>query len=267
MTEMRRLQSRASGILWMHMETEISSEGTHLFPRTQWTLVNRLRHEGSPAAERAMEEICRAYWRPLYVYARRFGLNETEAKDAVQDLFLRLLDGNRMATADAERGRLRTFLLASLKNIIATNRERQSAAKRGGGAAIFSLDMTDAEGCYMQEAESHTLPPDEAFDRKWALELLARARTRLRVSYVEDGREQIFDVLTPALLDDQGWGGNASAATVLGMTEGAVKVAVHRLRSRFREMLLKEIEDTVDDEREIRTEVSHLLALFGHQQS
>jgi RNA polymerase sigma factor (sigma-70 family) len=248
------------------MESHTLGQGSGLFPRTQWTLVNRLRDEGSSGAQRAMEEICRAYWRPLYVYARRFGLNEAEAKDAVQDLFLRLLDGNRMATADADRGRLRTFLLASLKNVIANNRERQKAARRGGGAVPFSLDMTDAEGCYMQEAESQTLPPDEAYDRRWALELLARARSRLREDYASD-KAKLFDALTPALLDDQGWDGNAAAAEKLGMSEGAVKVALHRLRARFREMLLKEIQDTVDDEGEVRTEVAHLLSLFSHQQA
>lgn len=250
------------------MDTAAASQASGLFPRTQWTLVGHLRHETSPGmAAQAMEEICRTYWRPLYVYARRFGLDETDAKDAVQDLFLRLLDGNRMATADAGRGRLRTFLLTALKNVMATNRERQAAVKRGGGQPVFSLDMTDAEGRYMEEAESHTLPPDEAFDRKWALELLARAQERLRGVYAGEGKTAIFDALAPALLDGKRWEGNASVATALKMHEGAVKVALHRLRNRFRETLLEEIRDTVSDESEVHTEVAHLLGLFGGQQA
>ena len=212
-----------------------------------------------------MEEICRAYWRPLYVYARRFGLDEAAAKDTVQDLFLRLLDGNRAAMADPSRGRLRTFLLTALKNVMANNYQRESAAKRGGGAEVFSLDMTDAEGSYMQEGEAHTLAPDAAFDRKWALELLSRARTRLRETYAKDGKGKLFDVLAPALLEDQRWDGNAAAAAQLGLNEGAVKTALHRLRTRFRETLVNEIRDTVAEEGEVRAEVTHLLGLFSGQ--
>ncbi len=234
------------------------------FPRTRWTLIGRLREpQASTQAARALEEICTAYWYPLYVYARRFGLNETDAKDAVQDLFERLLDGNRIATADAARGRLRTFLLTALKNSIGQTREKERAAKRGGAEGTLSLDLTDAEGRYLHEPPGRDASPERVFERKWAIELLLAARKHLRDLYVREGKGPIFEVLSPALLDSKEWQGHQRAAVVLGMNEGAVKVALTRLRQRYREALLARVSETVEDDGEVNDEVAYLLGLFG----
>lgn len=253
---------REFGLRSMDQPTDDPNSG--LFPRTRWTLVGHLRHDpASPQGRRALEQLCGAYWYPLYVYARRFGLAETDAKDAVQDLFVRLMDGNRFALADATRGRMRTFLLSSLKHLMTNQREKQQAARRGGDRTIFPLDMTDAEGRYIAEAESHELTPEQAYDRKWALELVTLAKDHLRDRYAREGKARLFDALSPALMEDKGWTDNATAAEALAMNEGAVKVALHRLRLRFREVLLEEIRQTVDEEHEVKIEVAHLLELFG----
>ena len=215
------------------------------------------------APVKAMEDICRAYWYPLYVYARRFGLDGMDAKDAVQELFFQMIKGNRMAMADATRGKLRTFLLTALKNIIGQRQHKMQAAKRGGGAATFSLDMQDAEGRYVQEVESPGLPPDRHFERKWAIELLRVAQERLREEYGKNGRSAVFTQLEPALMDAERWSGHEAAATALGMNEGAVKVALHRLRKRYRDLLLGEVARTVDEDSEVKGEVAYLLGLFA----
>lgn len=234
-----------------------------LFPATRWTLIGKLLGAEGNDATKAMEDICRAYWYPLYVYARRFDLDDMDAKDAVQELFFQMIKGNRMASADAARGKLRTFLLTMLKNIIGQWHLKKQAAKRGGGAAIFSLDMQDAEGRYVQEVESPGLPPDRFFERKWAIELLRMAQVRLREDYEKNGRSAVFTQLEPALMDAERWSGHESAATALGMNEGAVKVALHRLRKRYRDLLLSEVSKTVDDDSEVKGEVTYLLGLFA----
>ena len=237
---------------------------TSVFPATRWTLIGHLRDDAhSHAARHALEQLCSAYWYPLYVYARKFGLNEDDARDAVQDLFARMIEGNSMALAQACKGRLRNFLLTSLKNSMAHERERQSAVKRGGGAAVLSLDMTDAEGRYVTEPASTEADPEQAFEKKWALELLQRTRDRLRASYALDGREAIYDHLAPALSEGERWQGHAQAALALGMNEGAVKVALFRLRKRFAEALKGEVAAPVEEDGDVREELGYLARLFS----
>lgn len=243
------------------------SDGAHssIFPATRWTLIGKIREntQTSTVARQALEQICTSYWYPLYVYARRFGLNEDDARDAVQDLFAKLIEGNSMALADQTKGRLRNFLLTSLKNNIAHERERRGAVKRGGGREVLSLDMTDAEGRYLLEPASTDADPERAFERKWALELLQRTRERLRASYADDGRGAIYDHLAGALSEGDRWNGHAAAAATLGMNEGAVKVALHRLRKRFAEILRKEVAATVEKDSDVQAELGYLIRLFG----
>lgn len=234
-----------------------------LFPATRWTLIGRLRGAEGDDPAKALEDICRAYWYPLYVYARRFDLGDMDAQDAVQELFYQMIKGNRMASADASRGKLRTFLLTALKNIIGQRHLKAQAAKRGGGAPTLSLDMQDAEGRYVQEAEAPGLPPDRHFERKWALELLGMAQVRLREEYEKLGRAAVFNQLEPALMEAERWNGHGAAAVALNMNEGTVKVALHRLRKRFRDLLLTEVSRTVDADSEVKGEVTYLLGLFA----
>lgn len=237
-----------------------------IFPSTRWTLIGLIREGQSTMIAKALEEICGAYWYPLYVYARRFGLDETDAKDAVQDVFARLLTENRMASADSAKGRLRTFLLTILRNEIGQNRRKGQAEKRGSNVPKVSLDLTDAEGRYLHEPMSSDATPEGAFERKWALEVLETARRRLRESYVARGNAAMYDALSPALMEGERWSGHHEASRRLGMSEGALKVALHRMRKHFREQLLAEVRLTLDDsadEAELKRELAHLRGLFA----
>ncbi|MDZ4289782.1 MAG: sigma-70 family RNA polymerase sigma factor [Prosthecobacter sp.] len=236
-----------------------------VFPTTKWTLIKRIRdgNDTGAVAKQAMEELCGAYWYPLYVYARRFGLGEDDAKDAVQELFARMMEGNRLALADESRGKLRNFLLTALKNLIHNDFGRQQAAKRGGGQESVPLDLTDAEGRYVLEPESRDATPETAFERKWALELLKRTREKLRVQYEEDGKTDLFDQLAPALSEGDPWQAHPAVAKMLGMNEGAVKVALHRLRKRFAEALRAEVSATLDDDESLKAELNYLINLFN----
>ncbi|GEP46283.1 RNA polymerase sigma factor [Brevifollis gellanilyticus] len=236
-----------------------------IFPATRWTLVGHLKDPGESGilAKKALDHLCKSYWYPLYVYARRFGLDEDGAKDIVQDLFARLIEGNYMAQAEAAKGKLRNFLLTSLKFEIGHLRERERAAKRGGGRIPESLDLTDAEGRYVLEPESQEADPERAFERKWALQLLERTRDVLRDTYVRDGKGPLFDLLSPALSEGDRWGGHAEAAVTLGMNEGAVRVALSRLRKRYAEALRAEVASTVGDDGDVKAELAYLIGLFG----
>lgn len=233
------------------------------FPTTRWSLVSRLKGPPSPEAAAALESICTAYWYPLYVYARRFGLDEPDAKDAVQDLFARFIAGNRFALAEAERGRLRTFLLTALRNEISMAREKQHRLKRGGGESVVSLDMTDAEGRYLHEPLAAAATPEEAFERKWALKLLHDAREALRAEYTAGGKAALFDLLAPAVDEGERWSGHAAAAAALQMNEGALRTTLHRLRQRYRDHLHQRVRETVEHDEDVKAEAAYLMRLFS----
>ena len=243
----------------MSEESEVSQQG--VFPPTRWTLMGRLKDGSRAEAEEALEEICRTYWYPLYVYARRFGLADSDAKDTVQDLFVRLLDQDRMARADASRGRLRTFLVSSLRHVLANARERQQAMKRGGQAEHLSLDMTDAEDRYLVEVASGEATPERSFDRCWAQELMRVALEKLRDAYAADGKGEVFAALSPSLSEGDSWTGQEEAAARLNMNDGAMRVALHRLRKRYRDMLIAEMART-EGATKVDGELAQLLSLF-----
>ncbi len=235
-----------------------------LFPSTRWTLIGQMQ-DGSPTAEhrQALDIICRTYWYPLYVYARRFGKNEDEARDAVQDLFAHMIAGNHLRQADAMRGKLRSFLLTTLRNLLLQEHERNQAQKRGGGLLTLSLDLQDAEGRYLLDPPSPDASPERDYERKWALALLEATREKLRASYAADGKASTFDLLASALSEGERWKGHEQAAAALGMNVGAVRVALHRLRKRYRELLLREVAITVSNDGDIRAEMAYLMSLFA----
>lgn len=243
------------------MSDESSAAHEGVFPPTRWTLMGRLKGGSKAEAEKALEEICRTYWYPLYVFARRFGLSDFDAKDTVQDLFVRLLDQDRMASADASRGRLRTFLITTLRNVLANAREKQQALKRGGKAEHLSLDMTDAEDRYLIEVASGDATPERAFDRCWAQELMRVAQEKLREIYADDGKAELFDALSPSLSEGDSWTGQAEAAAALDMNDGALRVALHRLRKRYRDVLISEMART-EGATQVDGELARLLSLF-----
>jgi RNA polymerase sigma-70 factor (ECF subfamily) len=219
-------------------------------------------HGSSPQAGRALEELCRAYWYPLYAYVRRRGHSPHEAEDLTQEFFARLLAKNYLAAVDREKGKFRSFLLASLKHFLANEWDRARAAKRGGGQPHLSLDIQTAETRYRSEP-ADDLTAEKLLDRQWALALLDQVLSRLQAEFVADGKKKQFDELKVWLTEGKGATSYAEAAAKLGTTEGAVKVAVHRLRRRYRELLREEISHTVATPAEIEEEIRHLFAAFA----
>ncbi len=207
------------------------------------------------AAERAMGELAGMYWFPLYAYLRRKGLGPVEAEDLVQGFFTRLVEKDALAAADREKGRFRSFLLASLKNFVANEWDKGQAQKRGGGK-VLALDGLDAEARYAAEPVD-TMTPERVFERRWALAVLEQVLARLEVEYKKRGQGAIFAELEKVLT---GGGGRTHAAigVALGMTEGAVKVAGHRLRRRYRELLREEIGQTVAEPGLVEEEIRQL---------
>lgn len=232
------------------------------FATTRWSLIVAARGEDSSAAHQALARLCEAYWYPLYAYIRRRGHAPDEAQDLTQEFFARLLEQDFLGSADPARGRFRAFLLAACKHFLANERDRACAQKRGGGRAMASLDLDNAEGRYGREP-AHELTPDRLFERRWALTLLDRALGRLREECTAKGKGETFDRLRVFLAGDRGAPSHGQVAGELGMTAGAVKVAVHRLRQRYRELLREEIGQTVEGPDQIDEEVRELFAALA----
>lgn len=233
---------------------------TSSFHDTRWTLVSRSR--GSDMEGRAaLSELCAAYYAPVVVFLRRDGREEDVARELAHDFFARLLEGEAMEGADPERGRFRSYLLAAVKRFAADQRERAGALKRGGGYEQVSLQSggtVTEPGLQVEDAQ--VMAPDAAFDREWAVTLLARALVSLERTLGEEGKAEHFAVLKPWLttgLDDQP---QVAAAAQLGISEAAVKVAIHRLRQRFREAVRGEIAQTVSAPEVVEEELEALRA-------
>jgi RNA polymerase sigma factor (sigma-70 family) len=228
------------------------------FATTRWSVVVAAGQKaGGEDARAALETLCRAYWYPLYVYARRKGHAAEDAADLVQGFFASLLERRAVGRADRERGRFRSFLLASMDHFIANEWRRATAQKRGGGAVMVGLDFDDGERRYDLEP-SHHLTPDRVYERRWALTLIDAAMARLRDEYEARGRGDLFAELA-GLISGERDEAYAGVAGRLGMSEGAVKVAVHRLRKRCRELLRDEVAQTVAGEADVDDELRHLL--------
>ena len=221
------------------------------FAATRWTVVLT----AGQGQSRALEELCRTYWYPLYAYVRRRGYEAHEAEDLTQEFFARLLAKNYLADVEREKGKFRSFLLASLKHFLANEWDKARAQKRGGQFAFIS---TDAETKYRAEPADE-LSPDKLLDRQWALALLALVLARLEA---ETDRKE-FTTFKPFLTADKDKIPYAEVAGKVGTTEGAVKVSVHRLRQRYRKLLREEIAHTVAGPAQVDEEIRHLFAAFG----
>ncbi len=229
------------------------------FDTTRWSVVTAVGNHLSPHAAEALETLCRAYWYPLYAYVRRKGLAVTDAEDVTQEFFRRLIEKNHLASVDRSLGSFRAFLLASMNHLLANEWEKARTLKRGGGHQIISLDAEEAEGRLMRE----TAVPEsaeKAFDRRWALTLLDRALAQLRAEFAASGKLPQFEALKGFLSGVAGDGEYPALAEKLGMDAGAVAVAVHRLRLRYRETVRAEIAQTVASEEELKVEMRHLFA-------
>jgi DNA-directed RNA polymerase specialized sigma24 family protein len=232
------------------------------FTSTQWSVVLQAGGEHSPQSVAALEKLCQIYWYPLYSFTRRRGYGPHEAADLTQDFFSHLLGTNALASVNRAKGKFRSFLLISLKNLLANEWNRAHCQKRGGGVPLVSLDEVTAEDRYQLEP-SDDLTPDKIYDRRWAETLLGRALQRLREEC--DGGEKIrrFDEVKKFLLSEKGSDTLAMAAARLSLSLPAVKGLVHRLRRRFRELIRDEIAQTVTSSEEIEQEIRDLFAAFG----
>jgi RNA polymerase sigma-70 factor (ECF subfamily) len=232
------------------------------FVTTHWSVVLSAQDSRGRGAREALESLCRDYWFPLYSYARRTGHAPPEAEDLTQGFFARLLEKDYLKAAAQDKGRFRTFLLVALKRFMANEWDRQHAQKRGGFAPMVSIDQELAESRFAAEP-AHNLSPDLLFDRQWAVTLLERTMTQLRTEYAATGRAHLFECLCNCITKDESAPPYAEIANRLHLTEAAVKMAVHRLRGRYREILQHEIAQTVSTPEEIEGEIRHLFAAFG----
>ncbi len=231
------------------------------FQTTRWSLVLAAGEGRTAESGRALSSLCEAYWYPLYAFVRRQGNDPEAALDLTQSYFLTLLEKNYIAEADPERGRFRSFLLQSVKNFLSKERERDRALKRGGDQRAITLDLQDAEQRYAREL-SETTPAEALFDRRWATTVLERALDRLAGELAKSGKEQEFRYLRPHLTGQGRAVPYAELALQLETSEGAIKVAVHRSRRRFGELLRAEITDTVASSDEVDGEVRYLLEVL-----
>ena len=231
------------------------------FPTTRITLIQAARGEPGPHAHEALSILCRAYWFPIYAYVRRLGYRQEDAEDLTQGFLTRVLEKHYLRDFERERGRFRSFLLATLKHFIANERDRAQAQKRGGRRAPVPLDevLRAAEGRYSLEPPND-LTPDRIFERQWALAVLARVQDHLREEASRRGKESQFERLKGLLIGEDDDVGYRALALELDTTEGALKVTIHRLRQRFREILREEIAHTVADPTEVGDELRYLLA-------
>jgi len=246
--------------------SSLRTSGAH-FAATRWSVVlaaaGQAGADGGPdvLTRRALEELIQAYWFPLYAFVRRQGsLGETPAaaEDMVQEFFARLMEKKYLAQIDRSKGKFRSFLLAAVKHFLSNERARDRAQKRGGGRAVIALDALAAEARYAVEP-ADDMTPERLFDRRWALAVLELVLERLRREYAEGGKAKLYEAIEPCLTCGAGAVDYVQVSRELKMTEGAVRVAVHRLRRRYRDLLRYEIAQTVDSPGQVEEEISYLL--------
>jgi DNA-directed RNA polymerase specialized sigma24 family protein len=229
------------------------------FQTTRWTTVLAARNQAEEGGQQAMALLCRAYWYPLYAFVRRNGRTPEDAQDLTQAFFARLLEKDFLLRVAPEKGRFRTFLLMALKRFLANEWHKSQAAKRGGKALHFSIDAEEAEERYAAEPVDN-FSPERLYERRWAYTLLDQTMNRLRSEYRESGREEAFEHLKEFLTaaDESSF---ARLAPLIGRSEGSARVAVHRMRGRFRELFRQELAETVTPEK-VEEELRHLRTIL-----
>ena len=243
-------------------ETMHTLSGSSEFPTTRWTLVIAAGDPRRKGARSALVSLCENYWYPLYAYLRRRGFPADQAQDLTQEFFMRLLEGRYLDRADPEKGRFRSFLLTSMKFFVADEADRQRALKRGGGV-VQPLELPSGEERYQREP-AHDETPERIFERRWALSVLDRVVERLRGEFVQHGRPEHFERLKVFLLG-QSEAPYSALAREMNTSEGALKVAIHRLRKRYRDLFRLEIADTVADPADVESELRYLAAALSRK--
>jgi len=232
------------------------------FQTTSWSLVLAAGAAPTPDSERALASLCHIYWQPVYAFIRKRGYDSEHARDLAQGFFTFVLEKHGFSRADPERGRFRTFLLTSVKNYLANERDRASARKRGGGQIAIPIDPVEAESWYAPEAVDE-ITPEHLYQRRWALALLERVFARLRDHAQVAGKTDRFDRLAAFLVEDDSNSPYDQLAEEMGTSVGALRVAVHRLRRSYRDLLRAEIAETVSSSEEIDDEVRFLFESLG----
>jgi RNA polymerase sigma-70 factor (ECF subfamily) len=232
------------------------------FTSTSWTVVAQAREPNSPAARQALAALCQAYWYPMYAFVRRRGHSAHEAEDLTQGFFADLLARDSLKEVDPSRGKFRSFLLAALQHFLSNQRDRDQRLKRGGKLPHLSLDFHDAETRYQREP-GHVETAERLFQRRWALTLLARVLEGLEREVNNENKGPLFERLKPTLMGESDTASYAQIGAELGMSAGAVKVAAHRLRKRFRALLQEEISRTLADPGDFQEEINELFLALG----
>jgi len=235
----------------------VSLQSGGQFPQTRWSVVLAARGDDAHVAQAALTELCEIYWPPLYSFVRRRGKSPEDAEDLTQAFFSRLIEKDTFGAAQSKRGKLRSFLLKSMKNFLSDEWDKETTRKRGGGVRVVSIDLTLAEERYAVES-SHVSSPDKIYDRRWALAVLDRVLSSLREHYRSKGKERMFEELHPYLAANSKGESYPAAAGILGMTTNAVRVAVYRMRQRYADELRSQIAETVDSEDEVAAEIDFL---------
>jgi RNA polymerase sigma factor (sigma-70 family) len=232
------------------------------FATTRWSVVLTAQDKQSSRCRQAMDGLCRTYWYPLYAFVRKQGCTADQAADFTQGFFARCLERDWLDSVDQSKGRFRSFLLASIKHYVSNERARQRAKKRGGGKRIFSLDIETAETRYRIEPQT-TTTPEQLFERQWALALLDTVLKDLQQQYQDVGKAEMFDLLKPCLVGQTGSLPYSELAQKLQCTEGTVRVMVHRLKKRYRDLLRQHIADTVATPEDVESEMQHLRTILS----
>jgi RNA polymerase sigma-70 factor (ECF subfamily) len=244
------------------LETTGASPDEAKFKTTHWSAVLSAGKDEGEQGRKALAKLCQTYWYPLYVFVRRQGQNADDAKDLVQGFFAKVLEKNYIKDAVPEKGRFRSFLLLALKRYMANEWDRANRQKRGGGVETISLDANETETRYQAEPVD-TMSPEKVYERRWAQTLLGQVLQRLESEFKALGKEETYQGLKAFLNTEGHQRSYAEVGRDLGMNEGAVKVAVHRLRQRYRELLRSEIANTVADPALVDEEIRHLFLAFA----
>jgi RNA polymerase sigma-70 factor (ECF subfamily) len=237
---------------------------TSRFQTTSWSLVLAARHDPSVDSRPALAGLCQAYWNPVYAFIRRSGYDRDQAQDLTQGFFALLIEKNFLGVADPQRGRFRSFLLTAVKRFLANEYDRRCALKRGGGEIPVSMDLINAEAWYAP-ASAKGDTPEGIFERRWAVSLLERAMTKLRVEFITAGKAEQFDSLAAHITKDADAARYDAMAAEMGVSAGALRTLVHRMRRRYRDLVRAEIAETVAGPEEIDGEVRFLMAVLSAQ--
>ena len=245
-----------------HRSTATTREMGDRVATTQWSQVLAARDGTDTEARRALETLCQTYWQPVYAFVRHLGSDPEEASDLTQAYFAELLEKDFLAGVDADRGRFRSFLFTSVRHFLYHQRDRSKALKRGGGTTTLSLDLESAEAVYSIQPRAQ-MTPEHVFEHRWAMTVLSRALCRLQEESKRSGNERQFEQLKSYLTSGDSQVRYKEVAEILNLSEGAVKVAVHRLRKRFGLCLRAELAETVTEVADVDAELRHMLSILS----